>query len=192
MAYAHLVSRFIALYRDLLMDTNIYFREVRDITFTPVQSQSESHISHHSINQSSLLWYLAASSWFSSLRNFPMCVSAIDWKRVLLQKPANTGSKFCYYKGNFSIILMGLADADYRFLYISVGTNGHASDAWVWSRCSLASRLENNTVQSPQVLPGSRIQSPYVLVGDAFPLKTYMMKPYLGLDFPEDQSYCLS
>ena len=127
---------------------------------------------------------------FNSLWNFPMCVGALDGKRVLIQKPANTGSQFYDYKGHFSVILMALVDADYRFLYIDVGTHGRASDAGVWSKCSLAAKLQDNTLSlpPPEVLPGSRIQSPYVLVGDdAFPLKTYLMKPHPGLDLTEEK-----
>lgn len=127
---------------------------------------------------------------FHTQWNFPMCVGALDGKRVLIQKPANTGSQYYDYKGHFSIILMALVDADYKFIYVDVGTNGRASDAGVWSRCSLAARLEDNSlsIPVPDVLPGSTITSPYVVVGDdAFPLKTYLMKPYPGLDVPEDR-----
>lgn len=67
-----------------------------------------------------------------------MCVGALDGKRELIQKPANMGSQFFDYKCHFSIILMALVDADFKFIYVYVDTNGRASDTGVWSRCSLA------------------------------------------------------
>lgn len=127
---------------------------------------------------------------FNTLWNFPLCVGALDGKRVLIQKPANSGSLYFDYKGDFSIILMALVDSDYKFLYIDVGTNGRGSDAGVWSRCSLSAGLENNSVSlpPPEFLPNSSTESPYVIVGDdAFPLKTYLMKPYPGLDQPDEK-----
>lgn len=56
-------------------------------------------------------------------------------------------------------------------------------------KCSLADHLERNTLAIPPAeLTGSGIQSPYVLVGDdAFPLKMNLMKPYPGMDLPEDK-----
>lgn len=80
---------------------------------------------------------------------------------------------------------MALVDADYKFLYVDVGTNGRASDAGVWHKCSLHQAIEGNTlcIPPPTVLPLSNVESPYVIVGDdAFPLKTYIMKPYPGQD----------
>ncbi len=44
--------------------------------------------------------------------------------------------------------------------------------------------LENNELHlpPPSFLPGTNIESPYVIVGvGAFPLKDYMMKPFAGL-----------
>lgn len=46
----------------------------------------------------------------------------------MLQRPAHSGSHYYDYKGNFSTILSALVDADYKFLYADVGTNGRASD----------------------------------------------------------------
>lgn len=119
-----------------------------------------------------------------------MCLGALDGKRVLIQKPANSGSEHYDYKGHFSIILMALVDSDYKFIYVDVGTNGCASDAGVWSRCSLSAALESNSlfIPSPEPLPCSNTPSPYVIVGDdAFPLKTYLMKHYPGLDLEEEK-----
>ena len=76
---------------------------------------------------------------------------------------------------------MGLVDANYKFLYIDVGCNGRISDGGVFRNCHLSKALEQNSLNIPSVgeLPNDGRKLPYVIVGDdAFPLKTYLMKPY--------------
>lgn len=85
------------------------------------------------------------------------------------------------YKHTFSIVLLALADANYKLLYIDVGCKGRISDGGVFSRSSLYGAIERNllNIPPPQCLPGTSIKTPYVIVADdAFALKTYMMKPY--------------
>ncbi|XP_045129971.1 uncharacterized protein LOC123515455 [Portunus trituberculatus] len=122
-------------------------------------------------------WRQIASDYFSQWQ-FPMCIGALDGKRVLVQKPANSGSKFYDYKGHFSMILLAVVDADYKFIYVDVGACGRASDGGVWDRCSLKRALEaqDNVLHIPQcnTLPFSDKQCPFILVGDdTFPLKSH-------------------
>lgn len=134
-------------------------------------------------------WQQVASQFYSSW-NFPMCIGAMDGKRFLITKPPNTGSEYYDYKTHHSIIMLALVDADYKFMYVDVGAQGRASDASVWDRCNLRAYLEENrlAVPPPSLLPFSTTNSPYVIVGDdAFPLKTYLMKPYPGKSLTDDQ-----
>lgn len=68
--------------------------------------------------------WLQISYEFQTSWNFPNGIGAIDGKRVLLQKPAKSGSHFYDYKGHYSIILLAVFAADYKCLWASVGTNG--------------------------------------------------------------------
>lgn len=123
------------------------------------------------------------ASEFSEQWNFPNCAGALDGKRVLLQAPMNSGSLYYDYKQQFSVVLLALVDAHYRFLYIDVGANGRMSDAGVFSNSKLSGALENNDLKFPpaSALPGTTTGAPFVVVADdAFPLKTYMLKPYPG------------
>lgn len=134
-------------------------------------------------------WQQVASKYNSSW-NFPMCKGAMDRKRFLITKPSNTGSEYYDYKINHSIIMLARVDGDYKFMYVDVGAQGRASDASVWDRCNLRAYLEGNrlAVPPPSTLPFCTTKSPYVIVGDdAFPLKTYLMKPFPGKCLTDDQ-----
>ncbi|XP_066978943.1 uncharacterized protein [Macrobrachium rosenbergii] len=115
--------------------------------------------------------------------NFPNCIGALDGKRVLNAKPPHSGAGFHDYKGHFSMIMMALVDASYKFLYVNIGANGRASDGGVWDRCSLKEAIDSEVLNIPSscCLPFTDKQSPYVIVGDeAFPIKPYLMKPFPG------------
>ena len=84
------------------------------------------------------------------------------------------------YKHTFSIVLLAIVDADYKFVFVDVGCNGRISDGGVFKNCSLYKALEEKCLNIPsQVnLPGTEQPFPYVVADDAFPLKEYIMKPY--------------
>lgn len=113
--------------------------------------------------------------------NFPNCIGAMDGKHILLQMPNNTGSYYYNYKNAFSLVLLALVDADYKFLYVDVGCNGRVSDGGVFRYSSLSEALDRNTlnVPGPAILPNDGPECPFVVVADdAFPLKENIMKPY--------------
>lgn len=120
---------------------------------------------------------------FHSRWNIPNNFGAIDGKRIVILKPAHSGSHFHDYKGNETIIALVVAGPEYECLYTDVGTNGRNPDGHAWSRCSLKKALDNpdNPLNIPadEPLPGRVNAVPFVLTGDeAFPLSKYMLKPY--------------
>lgn len=124
-----------------------------------------------------------AESGFSQMWNFPNCIAAMDGKHIKIQAPPNSGSLYFNYKKCFSIVLLALVDANYKFIIVHVGELGKNSDGGIYSRSTLAKRLETNTlnIPGPKLLPSTSIQLPHVIVGDeAFPLKPYLMRPYPG------------
>lgn len=100
-------------------------------------------------------WQTIASD-FSEVWNFPNCIGAIDGKHCSIQCPVNTGSEYFNYKKFFSIVLMGVCDANYRFIYVDVGTSGRWSDGGTFEQCSLNKSMVDGALNLPDPtdLPG--------------------------------------
>ncbi|PNF25629.1 hypothetical protein B7P43_G03830 [Cryptotermes secundus] len=127
-------------------------------------------------------WLLVAEE-YERKWNFPHCVGAMDGKLCAVQCPANSGSDFFNYKSFFSIVIFGLVDADYCFMYADVGCHGRIPDSSVFRNTTFFKNMENGIVIFPDAhaLPGRQKGVPYVIVADdAFPLNNHIMKPYSG------------
>ena len=128
------------------------------------------------------------SEGFEHLWNFPHCVGSIDGKHIVMQAPARSGSTFYNYKGTHSIVLMAVCDAHYCFTLVDVGDAGRHSDGGVFSNSAFGQAMEDGNLSLPASANVVGIASPipYFFVGDAaFPLKTYMLRPYPGRYLPE-------
>ena len=66
---------------------------------------------------------------------------------------------------------------NYQFIYTVVGSNGSLSSGGVFRNCSLFEALENGLLPNNGVIVGD----------DAFPLKTYLTKPYPGANLAYDK-----
>jgi hypothetical protein len=77
-------------------------------------------------------WQAIADA-FAARWQFFHTLGALDGKHVAIRCPANGGSLYYNYKGFHSIILMALVDAEYKFIWIDVGTAGSHSDAQVFN-----------------------------------------------------------
>ncbi|XP_035993648.1 protein ANTAGONIST OF LIKE HETEROCHROMATIN PROTEIN 1 [Fundulus heteroclitus] len=118
---------------------------------------------------------------FEDKWQFPHCLGAIDGKHVFIQPPRNSGSMFYNYKSRFSIILMAVVDANYKFVYASAGTQGRVSDAGVFAHSDLRDAMDTGILNFPpdDSLPGTDNVIPYMFIGDdAYPLRPDLMKPY--------------
>ncbi len=84
---------------------------------------------------------MSAQEWktvadqFGDRWEMPHAIGAIDGKHVPIKCPERSGSLFYNYKGFYSIILLALVDADYKFLWVDVQQNGSLSDAQIFNQC---------------------------------------------------------
>lgn len=92
----------------------------------------------------------AIAQEFQSRWNFPHCIGSIDGKHVQMVAPQHSGSLYFNYKGTFSIVFLGVADANYNLLYADVGCQGRISDGGVFKFTSLYKDLGNNTAHVPR------------------------------------------
>ena len=67
----------------------------------------------------------AVADQFEKQWNVPHAIGTLDGEHVAIQKPANSGSLYHNYKGFFSIPLLALVDAEYKFIWIELGGIGH-------------------------------------------------------------------
>jgi hypothetical protein len=93
----------------------------------------------------------------------------MDGKLIVIRCPSKGGSEFYNYKKHHSVILLAIVDANYKFIYIDVGTNSRVNDALAFSTSTFNGALQTNALNLP---------TEGVFAGDdAFPLRKNIMKP---------------
>lgn len=150
--------------------------------------------------------WVDVSNKFFSTWNMPNCLGAIDGKHIKLKCPPNAGSLYYNYKVIYtnvylfnqslilcyclndsqryhSIILMAVCDADYRFIYVDVGSPGADGDTNVFARSTFGADILQNSdaLNFPEDSDINGKTTPFFFVADdAFPLSKRIMKPYGG------------
>ena len=74
---------------------------------------------------------------FRNRWNVPHAVGALYGKHMAIRKPWKSGSEYFNYKGYFSLVLLALVDAEYKFLWVNMGASGSSSDAQIFNRSTL-------------------------------------------------------
>ncbi|XP_077327569.1 uncharacterized protein LOC143962118 [Lithobates pipiens] len=172
--YAFCVGKSTASY--IIRDTcSAIYNILKDIVFKKPTAEDWSRISE-------VFWQRC---------NFPNCVGAIDGKHIHIVKPMGSGSQYFNYKKYFSFVLMAVADANYCFSYIDIGSYGSSADS-IFSHSSFGHLLRNNSLDLPEnrPLPGTNGPPlPSVFVGDeAFALSKHLLRPYSGHNLTEQRS----
>lgn len=60
---------------------------------------------------------------FEDRWHFKHCLGALDGKHVALKMLKKSVSIYCNFKRFYSIVLMAVVDADYKFLLVDAGVN---------------------------------------------------------------------
>ena len=127
---------------------------------------------------------------FDKKTNFPNCMGALDGKHIRICSPAHSGSLFFNYKNYNSIVLLGLVDSKYRFVYVDIGAYGKECDSTIFQNTRLYELLIQHRLPIPasKPLPGLQKPVPYVFIADeGLPLMTNVMRPYSGKHLNTDQ-----
>ena len=110
----------------------------------------------------------------------PSYMQCIRWQTHCLQGTSKERSQYYNYKGFYSIVLMALVDAEYKFIWADFGATGAASDAHIYNASELKEMVEAGTLRfpAPNPLPNDYQDVSYFIIGDeAFGLKETIMKP---------------
>lgn len=101
------------------------------------------------------LW-LDNAAKFQRKFNFPNCLGAIDGKHIRITCPSNSGSLYYNYKGFFSTVLLAIANAEYKFIAIDVGSYGREGDAGIFKKSVMGQKITSNNFNIPRddFLPG--------------------------------------
>ncbi|XP_052256440.1 uncharacterized protein LOC127861801 [Dreissena polymorpha] len=112
-------------------DSNMVFKD--DDLNEPITPEARRHLSQQ----------------FEQRWNVPHAVGALDGKYIAIKKPANTGSFYRNYKGFFSISMLALVDAEYKFTWIKLGGKGHMTDSQIFTGSELFECLEDGSIGLP-------------------------------------------
>ena len=131
------------------------------------------------------------SKQFEEQWNFPHVIGAIDGKHIRIECPKKSGTLYYNYKGFYSIVLLAVCDANYCFTLFDVGAYGSNNDSGVLANSDIGTKFSDESFNLPndkELHDCTYKPLPYFLVGDEiFPLKSWMMRPYPGNSFPEDE-----
>ena len=93
-------------------------------------------------------WHSIADDFFARW-NFPNCTGAIDGKHIMIQCSVNSGSLFYNYKSYFSIVLLVVTSADYRFVIVDIGAYRSSNDSAVLNSTALFKCLKKKKLGIP-------------------------------------------
>lgn len=124
---------------------------------------------------------------------FPYAFAAVDGSHLPIKCPnggAQAMKQYFNFKGFYSIVLMALVDAEYRFIWASVGAPGNTHDSTLMQSTELWDRIVAGKVIPNIVQQVENVDIPPLILGDgAFPLRTWIMKPHGDAVLPHDKRY---
>ena len=122
---------------------------------------------------------------------FPYAFAAVDGSHLPIKRPkggAQAMKQYFNFKGFYSIVLMALVDAEYRFIWPSVGAPGNTHDSTLMQSTELWDRIVAGNVIPNIVQQIKNVDIPPLILGDgAFHLRTWIMKPHGDAVLPEDK-----
>ena len=131
----------------------------------------------------------------STIRKFefkwgvPQCVGAIDGSHIPVCAPANLHTDYYNRKGWYSMLVQAVVDHDYLFTDLNIGWPGSVHDARVLVHSELYTKaMSGDLLPSQYATDMCGVSVPPYIIGDAaYPLKTWLMKPFPDRGLSEDR-----
>ena len=95
-------------------------------------------------------WHTIADD-FLARWNFCNCIGAMDGKHIMIQCPVNSGSLSYNYKSYFSIVLLAVTSADYRFVMVDIGAYRSSNDSGALNNTALFKCLKKKKLGIPHL-----------------------------------------
>ena len=127
------------------------------------------------------------------LWQFPFSWAAVDGCHIPIKCPAG-GLEACKeyhnFKNFYSVILMSMVDAKYRFLWGSCGYPGNSHDSIILQSTNLWDEIQGGNLLPNFSQIEQNVSIPPIVLGDsAFPFETWLMKPFTNAVRTPKQRY---
>ena len=130
---------------------------------------------------------------------FPYAFAAIDGSHLPIKCPSGRQEamkQYYNFKKFYSVVLLGLVDANYRFIWASLRAPGNTHDSTYFQSTSLWDDITSWKTLPGQVVEVNGVEIPPIILGDGtFPLQSWMMKSHEDAVLTQEKAYfnfCLS
>jgi len=94
-------------------------------------------------------WQLTATE-IERRANFPHCLlMGHRWETYSSNQNGTQGLDILQFQGFFSVVLMAVADTDYHFVYVDIGSYGKDCDSTIFKRSTLWTSIQTNMLKLP-------------------------------------------
>lgn len=135
--------------------------------------------------------WLQISEQFMKVWSMPHVVGCIDGKHSRVEFPKLSGTLYYNYKGLFSIVLMTIYNVNYCFTLFDLGQYGSNNNSGVLINSEMGKRFDENllcVLEDRKLTESHENSLLYFILGDEiFPLKIWLMRPYLGRNASEEE-----
>ena len=121
---------------------------------------------------------------------FPHCWSAIDGCHVPIECPPGGSGGAKKNPQFYSVVAMALVDSHSRFVLGTCGFPGNSCDSIIFQSTELwRDIMENNLIPCTGQEVNKATVPPLIIGDSAFPLTTWLMKPYTNATLTVEQRY---